>query len=463
METPTPEFDPTPLEALRPAPLHTAETGTPPSVFYEALRAEYGPVAPIDMFGVPAWLVMGYSQALEILRDSRSVWSKRPESWRALNEGRVPADWPLLHVYSVRNSLFSDGADLARLRGAWSAGLRPFQDRGRPQAKDLERAVTQYADDLLTLLSEGGRTGQADLVAQYARPLPLMIVNRLLGFENAAQGEEMLKDLWRMLEAGPEAAGAAARLFEAVTQVCTARLADPRDDLPSHMLAATPDMTVDELVRELFTVVGLVGDYVGTLIASTVAEVINGDEAVRDSLSAGMVQEVVNRALIANPPMAHLSFRYPTTDVRMGRFLIAAGDPVVVSPMAAHADPAFTGGGSPDAIYSTRAHLAWGAGAHACLGRELATTVTMIAVSRLFERFSALRPAVPSESLDWQGSQMSHALSALPVHYELAGEPVRQPIGPPPEQVEGGEDGGAPARSAGLSFARRVLRVLRRG
>ncbi|WP_207946677.1 cytochrome P450 [Actinomadura sp. 7K507] len=461
-QTPQAESAPAhpPLESLAVQPLVNRDYESRPAVFYQRLRTEYGPVAPVDVLGVPTWLVIGYPQTLDILRDTRGIWSKRLDSWRARREGRVPADWPLLPAFEVDNSVFRDGAELTRLRGAWSEGLRPFQDRTRTQAKELERDIRRYADELITVLSEsGGRTGWTDLSAQYARPLPLMIVNRLLGAQSG-RGDEIIMDMWRMLDAGPDAAEAALRVSTEVAGVCAAKMTSPGEDLPSYMLAAVPDLTVDELTREMTMLIGLVGDYTGTLTCNTIAEVIVGEAGVRDSISAGMLPEAVNRAAIISPPMANLTFRWPKTDVRVGRFLIAAGDPVMLSPAAAHLDPAFTGGMDPDAIYSSRAHLAWGAGPHACIGRDLATTITTIAVERLFERFSALRLALPADQLPWRSSPMMRGLRSLPVNYELAGDPPEPTPAPAEAEAAPGQD--ASAETESRSLVRRVLRMMRR-
>ncbi|TDD63625.1 cytochrome P450 [Actinomadura darangshiensis] len=448
-----------PLEALAVQPLLNRDYETRPAVFYERLRAEYGPVAPVDVLGVPAWLVIGYPQTLDILRDARGIWSRRVGNWRAYRDGAVPADWPMLPVVESDNCGFRDGADSTRLRSAWSEGLRPFQDRTRPEAKALEQAVRRYADELITVLSEhGGRSGWADLSAQYARPLPLMVIGRLLG-SGADSGDELIIDLWRVMDAGPEAREASDRLLARVAELCAARTAAPGADLPSYMLAAVPDLTAAELAGEMAMMCGLVGDVTGTLICNTITEVLIGETGARDSLSAGLIQEAINRATAANPPMANLAFRWAKADVRVGRFQIAAGDPVMVSPAAAHLDPAFTSAGAPDSIYSSRAHLAWSAGPHACLGRDLATVITTIAVERLFDRFAALRLSLPADQLPWRSSPLMRGLRSLPVTYELAADPpAPQPApaeaGEAPEQDPEG-DGGQD------SLVRRVLRMMR--
>ncbi|NKZ04224.1 cytochrome P450 [Actinomadura latina] len=465
MEPQTPQAEPAPahppLEALAVQPLLNRDYESRPAVFYERLRAEYGPVAPVDVLGVPVWLVLGYAQTLDILRDTRGIWSKRVGSWRRYREGSVPADWPMLPVVESDNSGFRDGADSTRLRGAWSEGLRPFQDRTRPEAKSLEQAVRRHADELITVLSEnGGPSGWADLSAQYARPLPLMVIGRLLG--TGGEGDdELIIDLWRVMDAGPEAQEASNRLIARVADVCAARVASPGADLPSLMLAAVPDLTAEELTREMAMMTGLVGDVTGTLICNTITEVLIGGTRAGDSMSAGMIQEAINRAAAANPPMANLSFRWAKADARIGRFQIAAGDPVMVSPAAAHLDPAFTASATPDSIYSSRAHLAWSAGPHACLGRDLATTITTIAVERLFDRFASLRLALPADQLPWRSSPLMRGLRSLPVIYEVAGErPEPQPAADP--GAEGPPEQTPPDAGGANSLVRRVLRLMRR-
>ncbi|WP_125619087.1 MULTISPECIES: cytochrome P450 [Actinomadura] len=450
-----------PLEALAKVPLLNRDYESRPAAFYERLRAEYGPVAPVDVLGVPVWLVIGYSQVLDVLRDARGVWSRRVDSWRAYREGQVPADWPMLPVMESDSSGFRDGAESTRLRGAWSEGLRPFQERGRPQARELERAVHAYADELITVIAEsGGRSGWADLSAQYARPLPLMVTGRLIGFPTDSGADEMIMDLWRVLDAGPDAQEASDRLMARVAEVCEARVREPREDLPSYMLAAAPDLTAEELAREMAMLTGLSGDITANLICNTITEVLIGETGARDSLSAGMIKEAINRASIAHPPMANLAFRWPRSDVRLGRFRIAAGDPVMVSPAAAHLDPAFTGGGSQDSVYSSRAHLAWSAGPHACLGRDLATTITMIAVERAFHRFASLDLALPPDQLPWRSSPLIRGLRSLPVNYTLAGD-----FGTRPEAAEqpAGEEAAAGSDEPGAtSLVRRIMRLMRR-
>ncbi|MBB2910789.1 cytochrome P450 [Streptosporangium becharense] len=450
---------PEPLSSMSVEPLLGRDYDSDPTLVHERLRRKYGPVAPVDLLGMPVWLVIGYGEVLQILQDKSEIWSKNLDNWRARAEGRVPPDWPVLPAFEVNNSVFRDGQALRRLRDAWTAALAPFQDPARPQAQMLENAVRKYADDLIDVLAEGtSGTGWADLSAQYGRPLPLMVTNRLLGFESA-RGDDVLMDVWRLLDAGPDAAAASGRLFAAVTELAAAKASRPGDDIPSYMLAALPDLTLEELARELLMLPGLVADFTGTLICNTLAEVMTNPD-IRASLSQGIIEETVNRVALLNPPMANLTFRFPTVDVKVGRFVIAAGDPVMVSVAAAHGDPLFGGTADPGAIRSTRAHLAWGAGPHRCLGQRLATRITTIAVSRLFERLAHLRLALPADQLPWRPSPFMRSLRSLPVRFELAQARVRTG-GPGAVDEPGTPVSQAAAEEPPRSALWRFLRALR--
>ncbi|RSN15103.1 cytochrome [Streptomyces sp. WAC 01325] len=425
------------LEELAPEPLLTRDYETRPSLVYERLRQQHGPVAPVDLLGVPAWLVLGYREALKVLQDDGG-WPKGLENWRARSDGEVPADWPLGPSLEVNHVLIQGGPGYGSLRTAWDAALKPFQDPGRPQAKRLKAAVTAYADELITLVGQGGGTGVADLSAQFSRPLPLMVASHLLGFPGS-QGDDALMDMWRVLDAGPDAEPALERLLATLAELAAEKLEKPGDDFPSHLLAAHPGLSLDELARELFMLLGMVSDHVGILMSNTVVEVISGDGGgVRASLSAGMIRETMNRVVMRKPPLVNFVPRFAAEDTPLGNYTIRAGDPVWVSAAAAHADPLFADHVASGSTISTRAHLSWGAGPRQCPARELASTVAAVGVGRLFERFSDLELALPADQLPWRSSPFMRGLRSLPVRYELVPgtAPGRAPALPPVPEPE---------------------------
>jgi cytochrome P450 len=425
-----------PLEESAPEPLLTRDYELRPALVYERLRQRHGPVAPVDLLGVPAWLVLGYREALQVLQDDKG-WPKGLENWRARTEGRVPADWPLGPSLEVNHVLIQGGPGYQPLRTAWDAALKPFQDARHPQTKRLKAAVTAYADELITLVGQGGGTGVADLSAQFSRPLPLMVASHLLGFPGS-QGDDALMDMWRVLDAGPDAETALDRLLATLAELAAAKMGNPGDDFPSYLLAAHPDLSLDELARELFMLLGMTSDHVGILISNTVVEVISGEGGVRATLSAGMVRETMNRVAMRKPPLVNFVPRFAAEDTPLGNYTIRAGDPVWVSSAAAHADPVFADHVAPSTTISTRAHLSWGAGRRQCPARELASTVAAVGMGRLFERFSHLELALPVDQLPWRSSPFMRGLRSLPVRYELSSSSSApaQPSAEQPEQSQ---------------------------
>ncbi|MFJ8359406.1 cytochrome [Streptomyces sp. NPDC093984] len=430
------------LASLPVPPLLTSQFDADPGGVYERLRRTYGPVAPVGLMGVPVWLVLGYREVLQVLRDE-SVWRRDVRYWRARAQGWLPADWPLLAGYEVRQTMFMDGDEHRAARRTHHSALRPFQDGHTPQGWELRAAVARYTDELIGVLAaESGPTGFADLGAQYTRPLLLMVTTRLFGCP-VELGDELVMDLWRMLDGGPDAGAATGRALAAMTRLAAHRRARPGDDLTSYMLLADPDLSDEELGRELFMNAVYLNDVTGNMVLNTLLEVLRGNATVRLGLSAGQLGETVNRAALVNPPVANTCFRFAARDVRLGNFWIRAGDAVSPSAAAAHRDLlALDSFSSADSTISTRAHLGWGAGQHQCpsAARELGGMIVTTAVGRVFEHFAQAELTLPPDQLPWRSGPVVRGLRLLPIRYELQGDVplpgARGSLGGAPEPLE---------------------------
>ena len=74
----------------------------------------------------------------------------------------------------------------------------------------------------------------------------------------------------------------------------------------------------------------------------------------------------------------------------------------------------------PDRLDITREknrHLAFGQGAHFCLGAPLARLEGQIAINTLLRRLPHLRLAAPVESLRWRATPILRGLEALPLRF----------------------------------------------
>src|SRR5689334_15576108 len=139
---------------------------------YEYLRS-LAPITPVDIApDVEVELVTSYDAALQVLQNP-TTFVRDSRRWNALNEGRVPQDSPALPMMGYRpNALFADGARHARLRQAVTESLATVDEL------QLVRQVQQSAG---YLISSFGARGQADLMTDYAGPLPLLVFSELFG------------------------------------------------------------------------------------------------------------------------------------------------------------------------------------------------------------------------------------------------------------------------------------------
>ncbi|MFD5316902.1 cytochrome [Streptomyces sp. NPDC127098] len=423
---------PSELGSLPTAPLMTRDYETRPALVYERLRTAHGPVAPVDLYGVPVWLVIGYHEVTRVLRDE-SVFKVDPGHWRDLREGRVPEEWPMLAGYRVDHLLHQDDERRAATRAAVESALRPFQDPDQPQALELRRAVERHADELIALFTAGGSSGFVDLSLQFARPLPLMVLNRLFGFP-VERGDDMVMDAWRMADAAPDAAEAIRRLVAATTELAAYKRENPGNDLTSRLIAAAPELPDEQVALELYAII-VYSDYIGQAVTNTVLEALGGaSDQAWQSLRSGDYGELVNRVQMASPPWANLPLRFPVSDVRLGRYRIAAGDPVMPSVAAAHGDPVFAAALTDNGLKSSRAHLAWGAGVHHCPAQELSEMVATTAVARLLDHCE-LELMLPVDQIPWRSSPYAHGVKSLPVRFRLLAGAAPLPVvdtTPPP-------------------------------
>ncbi|GAA3072960.1 hypothetical protein GCM10020000_67240 [Streptomyces olivoverticillatus] len=109
------------------------------------------------------------------------------------------------------------------------------------------------------------------------------------------------------------------------------------------------------------------------------------------------------------------TIRVATEDVELGGVLVRAGEAVLPAITSANRDEdVFADADAFDPGREDNPHLAFGLGAHYCLGSQLARLELTVAVEQLVRRFPGLRPAVPEEDLTLTPAVIRN-LTALPV------------------------------------------------
>ncbi len=95
---------------------------------------------------------------------------------------------------------------------------------------------------------------------------------------------------------------------------------------------------------------------------------------------------------------------------------VRAGEGVILLSELANRDPqAFPGPDTLDITRNARAHLAFGAGTHHCVGQPLARMELQVRYPTLFRRVPTLRPAVDVEQIPFKHDAVIYGVHELPV------------------------------------------------
>ena len=292
------------------------------------------------------------------------------------------------------------------------------------QVEKLAPHIARLAHERIDAFAE---RGEADLLADFATPIPVAVVADLLGVPRD-MGPSLLDWSHRMVamyqfgvtrEVEDSAAAASREFADFMRTYARARRADLRDDLISQLLVAESDggrLSEDKLVTTCIlllnagheaTVHGL-GNGVKTLLEQGV----DPHAALASDVSAGATVEELLRF---DSPL-HLFTRYALMDVEVAGVRFRKGDKIGLLLGAANRDPERFP--DPDAFDPSRApnpHVAFGAGIHFCVGAPLARLEMAVALPILFERLPGLRLNEPPRYRD---SFHFHGLERLNVAWE---------------------------------------------
>ncbi len=410
-------------------PLYGPEFAADPQAYYEAMRA-YGPAAPVELApGVDATLVTDYAAALQVLQNP-DAFTRDSRRWRALEDGSVPQDSPVLGMMGYRpNVLFADGAEHLRLRQAVSDSLARL-DAYRV-SRHVERVSAYLADQFKY-------KGTVDLLNDYAKPLTFLVFNELFG-ASAEIGDRLIHGFTGIFD-GVDAEAANQELAGSLIQLVAQKRAEPGDDITSWMMEHPAKLSDEEMLHQITIMLGAGIEPERNLIANGLLLILS-DERFFGGLYGGglLVEDALNEVLWNSPPIANYATHYPVQDTELGGVKLPAYSPVLISFAAANTDPTLS---SSRQMLSKRAHLAWGAGPHACPIKESASLIATVAIERLLNEVPDIELAVPAESLEWRPGVFHRALSALPARFT----PVHRPTAPAGAPDRGATAGSGQAR-----------------
>lgn len=390
--------------------LYGPDAATDPRGIYERLREQHGSVAPVLLEGdVPAWLVLGYRDNRRVL-DSPRQFSRDARIWRDWREGRVPDTSPIMPMVGWRPDCVSqDGEPHRRLRGAVTDGLLAAAGRG------VRRHATYFANKQIDAFAD---TGRADLVADYAEYLPMLVLTRILGLP-AGDGDRLVESSAQVLKGGEDALLHNDRIIEILGELAERKRAEPGSDFTTALLQHPAGLDAEEVVMHLRLVLIAAHTTTSNLLARVLQRILTDASRLSGLVSGQLtVSAVVEEVMWDTPPLAVLPGRFATADLELGGHRIEEGDLIVLGLAAGNGDPEVR----PDAgvsVQGNQSHLAFSSGPHECPGQSIGQAILEVGVDVLLHRLPGLRLGVAVEELTSTASTWESRLDRLPVEFAV--------------------------------------------
>jgi cytochrome P450 len=352
--------------------------------------------------GRNAWLVTRYDDVRTVLSDERFT--------RNTTAARTDGSETTARTVNM------DGRPHVELRAVVS---KAFAGR---QINTKAARIQELTDSLLDAMEREGPP--ADLVRHVAAPLPAIVICELLGLPAA---DHPLFGDWcdRITRVGGPDQSAWLELSAYLDRTVREKRADGRSpdaDLLSALIHAHDDagqLNHQELISLALLV--LAGGLETTQIAISAGLLRllrNPDQLKQLRDNEDLLDTAIEEILRYQPVIDLNRVQVATEDVWLGEHLVRAGELVQISINSANRDEEiFAESARFEITRQPNPHLAFGHGAHHCLGAALARVELRVVFSAILQRFPGLALAVPTESLRWRGSHVTLALEELPVSW----------------------------------------------
>jgi cytochrome P450 len=347
-------------------------------------------------FGGDAWVIHRNEAARLMLSDPR--FERRP--FRT-GERVVPyfVEFPEFLKSTIQ---FQDPPEHTKLRRLVQKAISPRRVR------EMKDSAVEFANGLIdTMVAKGA---PADLVHDYALPLPIQMLSNLLGVP--AEDHEKF-ERWSsstLAVANMPEDQIASNMLELVGYMMALieeRKHAPREDLLSLLAGAKErdDSLADDEILSIALILIIGGfDNTANFICTGVLSMLNNDEQRAlllsdiDGLVPTAVEEVLRHGRFElGLPVVGAGALVPfvaTEDVEIEGQLVSAGDAIMIDPSAAgHDGIALEDSDRFDITRQNNPHLGLSYGLHHCLGAPLARMEMQVGIGELFKRLPELRLA----------------------------------------------------------------------
>lgn len=358
--------------------------------------------------GIGAWLVTGYDDVRAVLGSTD----------RFSNDFRQ-----LAGIVGIANDEnpgglgFADPPDHTRLRRA----VMP-EFTGRRLARlgpRVEGIVAGQLDAMAEAAAAGG--GVVDLMSAFALPVPSLSICELLGvpYSDRDEFQRLSTARFDMLEGAEGAISAITDALPYLDRLVKAQRVAPGEGMLGRLVTdhghELTDAELSGLADGLLT--GGLETTTSMLALGTVVLLERPEVAAELRAGDGAIERFTEE-LLRYLTVVQVAFpRFAREDVEIGGQRIAKGDIVIASLSGANRDPVVAGE-APDTFDMHRGgtrHVAFGYGAHRCVGAELAKIEMRTAFPALVRRFPEMSLALDAAEIPYRKRSIVFGLDRLPV------------------------------------------------
>ena len=339
-----------------------------------------------------------------------------------LGDPRVDGDLRATFDVLARWMVFNDPPEHTRLRRLVH---RAFTPRAVEAMRDRARTV---AHELLDDVVESGR---ADLVSDFAFPIPAIVIAEMLGVPPQDRDRfKVWSDQLSSLVFGnfddpgryDRATGGMRDLTAYLDRLVAAAEDDPGDDLIGALVRARDEgdaLSHDEVIATC-TLLLFGGHETTTNLIANAVNLLIGHPAQLAALRSGEVnvRDVVEETVRFDGP-AKTVVRKLADDVEMRDRRMASGARVFLVPASANRDPeVFDRPDEFDVRRGSTNHVGFGLGIHYCLGAPLARLEAAEALTAVIDRLDGIQLA--DEELAWHPVLLNRGPEKLPITFHAS-------------------------------------------
>ena len=318
------------------------------------------------------WLVTDYESVATVARDNETFAHRfEPDATDGIDYQGIcgvprPRGTPKMGVSEIDGS---EHADLRRALNPHMAPRRVEELRAR-----MEEVSTWFLDEVV-------ESGQADLVLDYATPVPAVLTLESMGlpvgnWQHYADFFHASASYERSDPAHIAAIGRWQEMWDELVGFAQFRRQNPSDDITSTLVTcevAGQPLDDADIGGIMWNLVAGGLDTTTSLVSWGLHHLgTNPDVRSRLVTNPGLLPGAIEEFLRFYSPSETLT-RTATRDVELGGRQIARGDIVMISWVSANHDPAIFDRGDEIVIdREANRHLAFGLGGHRCIGAQIA-------------------------------------------------------------------------------------------